>query len=158
MLSGGGSEKCGQSLQSKAFAGNTGNRTGGDGLLRDSFNDISMLRYAGLGVAMANAREQVKDVANYITERDNDHDGVAEVIERFFQEDWQLLPMVCRRLLSLRAVSWVNSQIMTPPGFFSGISGRDIFTQLDQDLANRDWEIFRQLECFPEKWYNESKF
>ena len=33
---------------------------------------------------MANAREQVKDVANYITERDNDHDGVAEVIERFF--------------------------------------------------------------------------
>lgn len=50
----------------------------------DSFNDISMIRFAGLGVAMANAREQVKDVANYITERDNDHDGVAEVIERFF--------------------------------------------------------------------------
>lgn len=50
----------------------------------DSFNDISMIRYAGLGVAMANAREQVKDVANYITERDNDHDGVAEVIEKFF--------------------------------------------------------------------------
>lgn len=50
----------------------------------DSFNDISMLRYAGLGVAMANARKQVKDVANYITERDNDHDGVAELIERFF--------------------------------------------------------------------------
>ncbi len=50
----------------------------------DSFSDISMIRYAGLGVAMANAREQVKDVANYITERDNDHDGVAEVIEKFF--------------------------------------------------------------------------
>ncbi len=50
----------------------------------DSFNDISMIRYARLGVAMANAREQVKDVANYITERDNDHDGVAEVIEKFF--------------------------------------------------------------------------
>lgn len=50
----------------------------------DSFNDISMIRYAGLGVAMANAREEVKDVAAYITERDNDHDGIAEVIERFF--------------------------------------------------------------------------
>lgn len=50
----------------------------------DSFNDISMLRYAGLGVAMANAQEAVKDVAGYITEHDNDHDGIAEVIERFF--------------------------------------------------------------------------
>lgn len=50
----------------------------------DSFNDISMIRYAGLGVAMANAQEKVKDIANYITEHDNDHDGIAEVIERFF--------------------------------------------------------------------------
>lgn len=50
----------------------------------DSFNDVSMIRYAGLGVAMANAQEKVKNVANYITERDNDHDGIAEVIERFF--------------------------------------------------------------------------
>lgn len=50
----------------------------------DSFNDISMIRYAGLGVAMANAQEKVKDIANYITEQDNDHDGIAEVIERFF--------------------------------------------------------------------------
>lgn len=52
----------------------------------DSFNDISMLRYAGLGVAMANGQKEVKDVANYITENDNDHDGIAEVIERFFPE------------------------------------------------------------------------
>lgn len=52
----------------------------------DSFNDISMLRYAGLGVAMANAQNEVKDVANYITKRDNDHDGIAEVIERFFPD------------------------------------------------------------------------
>lgn len=50
----------------------------------DSFNDISMIRYAGLGVAMANAQEEVKNVANYITDRDNDHDGIAEVIDRFF--------------------------------------------------------------------------
>lgn len=50
----------------------------------DSFNDISMIQYAGLGVAMANAQEKLKDVANYITENDNDHDGIAEVIEKFF--------------------------------------------------------------------------
>lgn len=51
----------------------------------DSYNDIRMLQYAGVGVAMKNAPEHVKMVADYVTERDNDHDGIAEVIERFFQ-------------------------------------------------------------------------
>lgn len=50
----------------------------------DGFNDLSMIQFAGLGVAMANAQEKVKEVADYITEHDNDHDGIAEVIERFF--------------------------------------------------------------------------
>lgn len=50
----------------------------------DGFNDVTMIQFAGLGVAMANAQEQVKDVADYITEKDNDHDGIAEVIEKFF--------------------------------------------------------------------------
>lgn len=50
----------------------------------DSYNDVSMLQYAGLGAAMANAADPVKLVADYVTSRDNDHDGVAEVIERFF--------------------------------------------------------------------------
>lgn len=50
----------------------------------DSYNDIRMLQYAGLGVAMKNAPESVKTVANFVTEHDNDHDGVAEVVERFF--------------------------------------------------------------------------
>lgn len=50
----------------------------------DGFNDISMIQFAGLGVAMANAQDKVKEVANYITENDNDHDGIAEVIEKFF--------------------------------------------------------------------------
>lgn len=48
----------------------------------DGFNDLSMIQYAGLGVAMDNAQEQVKQVANYIT-RSNDEDGVAHVIEKF---------------------------------------------------------------------------
>lgn len=50
----------------------------------DSFNDITMIQFAGLGVAMANAQDQLKAVANYTTEHDNNHDGIAEVIERFF--------------------------------------------------------------------------
>ena len=48
----------------------------------DSYNDLSMIKSAGLGVAMANAVDSVKAVANYITD-DNEHDGVAKVIEKF---------------------------------------------------------------------------
>ena len=50
----------------------------------DSFNDISMIQFAGMGVAMANAQEKLKNVADYVTERDNNHNGIVEVIERFF--------------------------------------------------------------------------
>ena len=46
----------------------------------DSLNDISMLEYAGTGVAVANAREQVKQVAQVIT-LSNLEDGVAHFVE-----------------------------------------------------------------------------
>ena len=46
----------------------------------DSLNDISMLEYAGTGVAVANAREEVKRVAQVIT-LSNLEDGVAHFIE-----------------------------------------------------------------------------
>lgn len=48
----------------------------------DGYNDLSMIEYAGMGVAMANAQEIVKNAANYIT-LSNDEDGVAHVIEEF---------------------------------------------------------------------------
>jgi Cof subfamily protein (haloacid dehalogenase superfamily) len=48
----------------------------------DAGNDIDMIKYAGLGVAMNNAFPQVKEVADYIT-ASNDDDGVAKVIEKF---------------------------------------------------------------------------
>jgi Cof subfamily protein (haloacid dehalogenase superfamily) len=48
----------------------------------DSENDLSMIEYAGLGVAMGNATDIVKEKANYITDT-NDHDGVAKVIDKF---------------------------------------------------------------------------
>ena len=49
----------------------------------DEANDLSMIRSAGIGVAMANGIDPVKQAADYVTERDNNHDGVAEVVERF---------------------------------------------------------------------------
>ena len=45
----------------------------------DGFNDISMIRYAGLGVAMSNAKEPVKKAADYIT-LSNDEDGIAHLL------------------------------------------------------------------------------
>lgn len=49
----------------------------------DEANDLTMVEAAGLGVCMANGIPEVKAAADYITERDNNHDGVAEVIEKF---------------------------------------------------------------------------
>lgn len=51
----------------------------------DSYNDISMIKYAGLGVAMENAPDEVKKWADYITGT-NDDDGVAKVINKFVIE------------------------------------------------------------------------
>lgn len=48
----------------------------------DGYNDLSMIRFAGLGVAMANAQQPVKEVADYIT-LSNEEDGVAHVVERY---------------------------------------------------------------------------
>lgn len=48
----------------------------------DGFNDISMIKYAGLGVAMANAQDIVRQNANFIT-ASNEEDGVAAVVEKF---------------------------------------------------------------------------
>jgi len=49
----------------------------------DSGNDISMIKMAGVGCAMANATQETKEAADYITVNDCDHGGVAEVIEKF---------------------------------------------------------------------------
>ncbi len=48
----------------------------------DGYNDLSMIQYAGLGVAMENGVLPVRKAADYIT-RSNDEDGVAHVVEKF---------------------------------------------------------------------------
>jgi len=48
----------------------------------DSFNDIHMIKYAGLGVAMKNALPEIKSHADYIT-KTNEENGVAYAINKF---------------------------------------------------------------------------
>ncbi len=51
----------------------------------DNQIDASMIEYAGLGVAVGNALDEIKEIADYIS-ADNDHEGVTEVIEKFILE------------------------------------------------------------------------
>ena len=48
----------------------------------DGYNDLTMIQYAGLGVAMENAVLPVRKAADYITASNND-DGVGLVVEKF---------------------------------------------------------------------------
>lgn len=49
----------------------------------DGYNDLSMIKYAGLGIAMGNAQEPVKAAADYIAPS-NDEDRVAIAVEQHF--------------------------------------------------------------------------
>jgi Cof subfamily protein (haloacid dehalogenase superfamily) len=48
----------------------------------DGYNDLPMIKFAGLGVAMGNAPDEIKQQADYITDTNN-NDGVAKVVEKF---------------------------------------------------------------------------
>jgi len=48
----------------------------------DGYNDLSMLKLAGMGVAMANAAPEVRAEADYVTSS-NEEDGVAAALEHF---------------------------------------------------------------------------
>ncbi len=50
----------------------------------DGQNDISMIEFAGVGIAMGNSSREVKDKADYITAT-NDEEGIALVIEKYFR-------------------------------------------------------------------------
>lgn len=54
--------------------------------LGDEANDLSMINYAGMGVAMENATDGVKSAANFVT-RTNQADGVAHAIQKFVFDD-----------------------------------------------------------------------
>lgn len=48
----------------------------------DGYNDLGMMRLAGISCATRNAKKQVKDAATFVTDS-NDHDGVAHAVEHF---------------------------------------------------------------------------
>lgn len=48
----------------------------------DAENDLGMLKYVGIGVAMGNASDAVKEAADEIT-LDNNHDGIAASLEKY---------------------------------------------------------------------------
>ena len=50
----------------------------------NNHNDISMLRMADLGVAMANAEDEVKAVADRITQESNNGQGILDVLQEYF--------------------------------------------------------------------------
>jgi Cof subfamily protein (haloacid dehalogenase superfamily) len=48
----------------------------------DNYNDMAMIEYAGIGVAMGNAPQQVKDVSDFVT-KSNDQEGMKLALETF---------------------------------------------------------------------------
>jgi hydroxymethylpyrimidine pyrophosphatase-like HAD family hydrolase len=52
----------------------------------DDYNDIEMIRECGIGVAMGNAPQDIKDAADIIT-ASNDEDGVAIILEKLLENN-----------------------------------------------------------------------
>jgi hypothetical protein len=52
----------------------------------DNLNDETMIEYAGLGVAVGNAVDEMKNLADYVSPS-NEEDGVAHVLEKFILND-----------------------------------------------------------------------
>lgn len=50
----------------------------------DEHNDLEMLAYAGLGVAMANGTDKIKATADDVTPYNNDQNGVARYLNDYF--------------------------------------------------------------------------
>ena len=49
----------------------------------DNYNDLEMIQLAGMGVAMGNAPEDIRQQANFVTKTNNE-DGVAYALDRLF--------------------------------------------------------------------------
>ena len=52
----------------------------------DNYNDKEMIKFAGVGVAMGNAPEEIKMVADFVTDTNND-DGVSKALAHFFPQN-----------------------------------------------------------------------
>lgn len=53
-------------------------------VIGDDNNDVEMIKNAGLGIAMKNGTEEVRKVADVITEKDNNQSGLSHVLGKYF--------------------------------------------------------------------------
>jgi hydroxymethylpyrimidine pyrophosphatase-like HAD family hydrolase len=49
----------------------------------DNYNDQGMIEFAGAGIAMGNAPDEIKKIADFVTDTNN-NDGVAKALNHFF--------------------------------------------------------------------------
>ena len=47
----------------------------------DSMNDESLIRHTTWGVAMCNGLKEIRDIADYVTQKDNNHNGIADFLK-----------------------------------------------------------------------------
>lgn len=74
---------CDKGLAVKALADIWGIKPEECVAIGDELNDAPMLKAAGLGVAMKNGREELKKIADKVTDSTNDEGGVAETIRKY---------------------------------------------------------------------------
>ena len=77
---------CGKGEAVDWLANHIGEKTGKKILTMgfgDSMNDESLIRHATWGVAMCNGLKEIRDIADYVTQKDNNHNGIAEFLKAF---------------------------------------------------------------------------
>ena len=55
----------------------------------DNYNDLEMLEYAGIGCAVNNALDAIKEKCNYVSEYSNNESAVADIINRFVLNNYE---------------------------------------------------------------------
>ena len=73
---------CGKGTAAMILAKHLGVPVADTAAAGDEENDNSMLEAAGLGIAMCNGNERTKAVADVVTNKDNNHDGLVEFLDR----------------------------------------------------------------------------
>ena len=75
----------------------------------DQLNDISMLEVANYGVAMVNARNEVKLKARYITRKDNNHNGVVDFLKNMSKNEYKSFSYYYDEIMEMIEYDgWVN--------------------------------------------------
>ena len=59
------------------------------------YNDLDMLQHAAVGIAVANAVDDVKKEADIVTEKNTNQDAVAEIITKMLNHDYEVVVEKC---------------------------------------------------------------